>query len=133
MVRCSKSGQADGGDGGFDRGVIFVADPAEQSSSPPQPHRHHVVDADRKRAVDVGDLRQIGDVVGVEAVALDAAGKRLQEADDALEQRRLAGPVGTDDRNQRAFLHGTAEVMHRRVALIAEREIVKEKFRHGFR
>ena len=56
-----EAGQADRGDSVFDDVVILAADAAERALRPPQPHRHHVVDIDRKRAVDVGDLRQIGD------------------------------------------------------------------------
>ena len=83
------------------RGALRAADAAEQAATPPQPHRHHVVDIDRERAVDLGGLRQIGDVARAETAALDAARQRLDDADDALEQRRLAGTVRTDDRDQR--------------------------------
>ena len=89
-----EAGQLDGGDTGFDRRAILAADAAKDAFAAPQPHRHHVVDANRKAAVDVGDLRQIGDVMGGKAVALDAAGKRLEHADDRLEQGRFAGTVG---------------------------------------
>ena len=57
--------------------AILAADAAEQAFAAPQPHRHHVVDADREAAVDLGDLRQIGDVLRPHAVALDPAGERL--------------------------------------------------------
>ena len=66
------------------------------------------------------------------AVALDPPGERLEHADHALEQRRLAGAVGADHRGQRAALDRAVEMMHRRVAVIAEREIAELQLRgHG--
>src|SRR5262249_6498031 len=44
---------------------------------------------------------------------------------DALEQRRLARSVRADDRDQRAGLDRAVEVVHRRMAVIAEREVAK--------
>jgi hypothetical protein len=82
-----EAGEADGGDRLLDRGARGAVDTAEGTGAPPQPHRHHVVDVDRKGAVDLGRLRQVGDVLRVEIAALDAARQRLEHADDALEQR----------------------------------------------
>ena len=128
-----EAGEADGGDRLLDRCARLAVDAAEQAGAAPQPHRHHVVDVDRERAVDLGGLRQIGDILGAEPVALDAAGERLDRADDALEQRRLAGTVRTDDRHQRAGLDGAVEMMHRRMTIIAEREIAEVQCRgHEF-
>ena len=42
--------------------AVVAPDAAEQAGAPPQAHGHHVVDADREGAVDLGDLRQVGDV-----------------------------------------------------------------------
>ena len=105
------------------------ADAAEQAFAPPQPHRHHVVDADREAAVDLGDLRQIGDVLRPHAVALDPAGERLDDADHALEQRRLAGAVRADHGGQRAGPHRAVEMMHGRMAVVAERQIAELQLR----
>ena len=57
------------------------------------------------------------------------AGHRLQHADDALHQRRLARAVGADDRRQRAGRDGAAEMMHGRVAAVAERQIAEDQAR----
>ena len=55
----------------------------------------------------------------------DAAGERRQRAGDALEQRRLAGPVGADDGGAKPAGNSPSRVMHRRVAVVAEGEIVE--------
>jgi hypothetical protein len=57
------------------------------------------------------------------AAQVDAAGERLEHSDDALEQRRLAGAVRADHGHQRALLHRAVQMMHRRVAVIAERQV----------
>ena len=74
-----EAGEADGGDAR----LRSLRDPCGRRRRKRLSRRHspiadHVVDVDRKRAVDIGDLRQIGDVAGVEAVALDRAGERLE-------------------------------------------------------
>ena len=43
--------------------AVLAADAAEQAGAAPQAHRHHVVDVDREGAVDLGGLRQVGDVL----------------------------------------------------------------------
>jgi hypothetical protein len=125
-----ETGQADRGNGLLDDMIILSGDAAERALRPPQPHRHHVVDIDGKRAIDIRYLRQISDRVGIEPVALDRAGERLDRADHALEQSRLAGAVRPDDRNQRAAPDGAAQMMHRRMAFVAERQIVESQFSH---
>src|SRR3984957_20902859 len=108
-------------------GSIAAGDAAEGAFAAPQPHRHHVVDVDRKRAVDLGRLRQVGDVAGGKPTALDTAGEWLERADDRLEQRRLAGAVRSDDGGQRALLHHAVKVMHGRVPVVAEGKIVESE------
>src|SRR5262249_32269879 len=116
-----ETGEADGGDRLLDRLALLAADAAEQASAAPQAHGHHVVDVDRKAAVDLGNLRQVGDLARIEPVEIDAAGKRLNGADDAFEQRRLAGAIGTNDRHQRAALYRAIKMMHGRMPVVAER------------
>ena len=61
--------------------------------------------------------RQLGDVLTVED---HLAGPRLRAAANDLHQRRLAGTVGADQRDDLARLHGQAHVVqrpHRAVAL----------------
>ena len=91
----------------------------------PQSHRHHVVEVDRERPVDLGGLRQIGDVLRPHAAELDAAGERLDRADDALEQGRLAGAVRADHRDQRTGIDRAVEMMHGRVPVVAQRQIAE--------
>ena len=97
--------------------------PPNRPVAAPQAHGDHVVDIDRKPAVDVGGLRQVGDVAALEPTQLDAAGERRQLSDDALEQRRLAGAVRTDDRDQGAVRDRAVQMMHGRMPIIAERQI----------
>jgi hypothetical protein len=120
-----EAGEADGGDSFVHPVTPALVDAAEQAGVVPQAHRHHVEDVDRKTAVDLGRLRQIGDIAGGELAALDAPGERLDHADDALEQGRLAGAVRADHRHQRTGVHGAIEMMHRRVAVVAKRQVVE--------
>jgi hypothetical protein len=78
-----------------------------------------------KAAVDLDLLGEIGDVAFLEAVELEAAAKRLQLADDPLEQRRLACAVRSDDGEKLAFGDLAGDVVHGRMAVIAEREIAE--------
>src|SRR5205823_12988718 len=48
-------------------------------------------------------------------------------ADDTVEQRRLAGAGRADHGHQRAGLHVAVQMMHRRMAVVAERHIVEGK------
>ena len=100
-----------------------LPDAAEQAGRAPQTHADEIEHRDRKAAVDVGDLRQVGDVAGVEAAERDRARERLQHADDAAKQRRLAGAVRADHREQRAGGDLAVEMMHGRMAVIAQRHI----------
>jgi hypothetical protein len=51
--------------------------------------------------------------------------KRLDEPDDALEERRLAGAVRATDSDERTWPEHTREVVNRRVPIIAERHILE--------
>ena len=78
-----------------------------------------------KAAVDVDLLREIGDVAVGEAEEVDRAVERLDLAHQAFEQRRLAGAVRTDKREQLALRHLARHVMHGGMAVIAEGQIAK--------
>src|SRR5262249_50113606 len=120
-----EAGEPDRGDRLLDRRARLAVDAPEQAGAAPKPHRHHVVDVDRKRAVDLRGLRQVGDVLRRQTATLATACERLEHADDALEQRRLAGTVGTDHRDQRAGLDRAVEMMHGRMALVTERDVAE--------
>jgi hypothetical protein len=128
-----EAGESDGGDCLLDPCPGRAIKAAEQAGPPPQPHRHHVVDIDRECAVDLGGLRQVSDILCGKIAALDAARQRLDQADDAFEQRRLACSVRTDDRDQRAGFDRAVEMMHGRMPVIAEREVAElQRRRHRF-
>jgi hypothetical protein len=102
-----------------------LAHAAEKAGRAPQPGADEIEHRDRKTAVDIGGLRQIGDIPDVESTALDEARQRPQDADDAAKQRRLAGAVRTDDRDQRAGRDLAVQMMHRRMAVIAQRDVAE--------
>ena len=127
-------GEIDQPDRGQRAGDLVVAariEAAPGADLAPQPHRHAVEHRDREAAVDLDLLRQIGDVRFVEAVAVEAAAERLELADDALEQGRLAGAVRADDGEQRAALDLAGDVMHGGMPVIAERQVVEDDGRLG--
>ena len=68
-------------------------------------------------------LRQVSDVAATESRDPDIAVQRLQRADDAFQQRRLAGAIGSDDRGQRPFQERAIQVMDGRMPIVAEREV----------
>src|ERR1700731_2456414 len=70
-------------------------------------------------------LRQMGNVPGFRAGQGDRARKRRKRSRDALEQSRFAGTVRAANREQRAALDLAIEVMHRRMAVVAKREIAE--------
>jgi hypothetical protein len=74
-------------------GPSFASHPAEHAGVPPQSHGDEIIHIDREGAVDLGGLRQVGDVLRRNSVALDAAGERLEQADDAFEEGRFARAV----------------------------------------
>ena len=129
MARLSKPVRPTARDGVADFLLRILADAAEESGLPPQPHRHHVVDIDREGAIDLGGLRQIRDLMRIDAGAGNFARQRLERADHALEQGRLAGAVRADHGDQRAVFDLAAEMMHGRMAVIAEREIAELQLR----
>lgn len=61
---------------------------------------------------------------------MDAAVERPEDADDAAQQRRFAGTVRADHRNQRAGGDLAAEVMHGRVPVITKCHVVEVHGRH---
>ena len=90
MARRSKPVRPTARDRRLDLAVIVLADAAEQPGLAPQPHRHEVIDGDREGAVDLGRLRQIGDVARRQAGKIDVTRQWPNRTDNALEQGRLA-------------------------------------------
>jgi len=88
---------------------------------------------DREAAVDVRCLRQIGDIANVEAATRDRARERLEDAGNAAQQGRFAGAVRTDHSKQRAGSYLARKMMHCRMAVIAERDVLEcELRRHAY-
>ena len=114
---------------GFNLVTILFADAAKQSGLAPQSHRHKVIDRDWEAPIDLGGLRQIGDIARRQTGKIDMTRQRLDRTDNALEQGRLAGTVRADDGQQRARRHLSAQVMHRRMTIITEGQIAELKLR----
>src|SRR5262249_17221977 len=112
--------------------MILFRYATQRPAAAPQAHRHHVVNADWKRTVDIRRLRQIGDVAATLTVTRDRARERSERAGDRLEQGRLPGACRADLRKQPAVLQKAVKVMHRRMAVIAEGEIMQSQLRHRF-
>jgi hypothetical protein len=99
----------------------------------PQTHGHEVMDDDRKAVVKRRLLRQVGDLPPLDPVQLDAPLQRTQFAGNPLEQRRLAGAVGADDRQQAAGSHFAVQVVHRRMSVVAQGQVVETQQWFGAR
>jgi hypothetical protein len=65
--------------------------------------------------------RQAGDVGTLET---DASGTRLLDAGDRTDQARLAGPVGTDDRDQFAGVNGERHIVERLCVAVVEMQVL---------
>ena len=61
----------------------------------------------------------------IEAAEIDRPRERLQDAGEPAKQRRLAGAVRTDHRQQRAGGDLAIEVMHRRMPVVAQRDVAE--------
>src|SRR5579863_1635412 len=120
-----KTAQADGCERLRDSPARVLADAAEKTDLAPQPGADEIKNRNRKAAVDIHRLRQIGDVADVETIGEDRAGQGFEDPDNAPEQRRLAGTVGADHREQRAGRDLAIEVMHGRMPVVAQRDVAE--------
>ena len=121
--------EADGGERLGDLVPLRLAHAAEKSGGAPQAGADQIEHRNRKAAVDIDALRQIGDVADIEAAEIDRARQRLQNAGEPAKQRRLAGAVRPDHRHQRTGSDLAVEVMHRRMPVVAERDVVEFELR----
>jgi hypothetical protein len=89
------------GQGRLDGGVVLPPQPPDRAAVGVAAHGDHVAHLGRMLPVDLGPLRQVGDATagpgGGAPLDLDAPPGGADQPDDALEQRRLARPVGADD------------------------------------
>ena len=106
-----------------------LAHAAEKSGDAPEPGADEIEHRDRKAAVDIGGLRQIGDIPDIEIAGQIDARQRLEDADQPSKQRRFAGAVGADDRQQRARRDLAVEMMHRRMPVVAQRDVTELQLR----
>src|SRR5439155_12682341 len=105
--------------------ALRLAHAAEKAGRAPEASTDEIEHRDRKAAVDIDRLRQIGDVPEFEAAERNRSRQRFEDAGDAAEQCRLAGAVRTDHGEQAACGNLAIEMMHRRVAVIAESDVAE--------
>ena len=95
----------------------------EKTDARQSAHGHEIAHIDRESAINVDDLRQIGDGARRQTAEMDIAAERRQQPGERLEQRRLAGAVRASD--GQSFSRGdfTFKVMNRGATIITEGEI----------
>jgi hypothetical protein len=98
-----------------------------KSRCAPQPGADEIEHRDRKAAIDVDALRQIGDIADVEPVVIDRAGQRLSGCRRCRETASTCRRRSDRQRQQRARGNIAVEVMHRRMAVIAQRDVAKSE------
>jgi len=109
--------------------LLSLADAAEQSLAAPQPRPDKIEHRNRKAAIDIDGLRQIGDVVRIEAAEIDRARERLEKSDDAPQQCGFSSAIRADNSKECALCDLSAEMMYSRMAVVAERQILKLNLR----
>ena len=97
-----------------DIAVVFARH-AKPPHMPAAPHQNDIKHRSRESPVDGVLLRHISDIavaaVTVFAINRELAARRIQQADDDLEERALARAVGSYNRDAFARLHREADIM----------------------
>ena len=94
---------------------------APEAEAPPASHRHQIEDAQRKAAVDLAGLGQVGDGIGTTG-PVDPSVEAADFTDDPLEQGRFSRAVGTDKREKGSGGNNPVQMMHGGMAIVAERQ-----------
>jgi hypothetical protein len=105
--------------------AALAIEPAPGANVVPKPHGHGIEHGNRERPVDVDLLGEIGDVASLEPNKAEGTRKRLELPDDAPEQSGFAGAIRPDQREQIATGNLAGDVMHSRVPVVAEGQIMK--------
>ena len=95
--------------------------PAQRAHLVPKPRQHEFLHAEGKRPVDVGGLGQIGHTSAPQPV--DVPARQRHPTRQRLEQGGLPGAVGAHDRHQAAGGPAYRQVMDRRMAFVADRQV----------
>lgn len=115
----------------FNRLAIMGRKRTKQAGASPQTGGDKIKDADREGSVDSGKLRQIGNPRARFCARLDPPAKWRKRTGNGFEKRRLAGTIGSDHRHEATVRDRGAQMMNRRVAIIAKRQIVEADRRAG--
>ena len=125
-------GESDRRNGLVDPRTMRGTQSEEAADLAPQPHRYQIDDRDRERPVNVRLLRQVGDIAPRAGSEADVPGKWTQDTRHPFQQRRLARAVGPHDGGQAAVGDLAVELMHRRMPVIAQGQILEcQRVGHG--
>ena len=105
--------------------LLMLADIAVKSLAAPKSSADEVEHRNRKAAVDVDGLRHIGDVARIETMKVDLSCEWLENTDNAPQQRGFPGAIRTNNGKERALRDLAAKMMHGRMAVVTERQILK--------
>lgn len=128
-----KSSQADGADRGFDPLPCLSAETAKRAKLGPQAHRDKIMNNDGKAAVERRLLGQIGDFATLQADQVDSSLHWPEFTDDSLEQGRFSGAIGPDDGEQRTGSHLSRQMVHGRMPVVAEGQVLESQDRRTCR
>lgn len=101
----------------------LCADPAPGPDPMPKAKAYKSKHGDREAAVYIHLLRQISNLALVRET--DMSAQWLQGTNDSLQKRALTAPVRPHHREQRTGLNSTVDMMHSRMAIVAERQILE--------
>ena len=118
-----KAGESDRLERFGDAGALAGVEGAEEADARHRAHGDEVPHIDRKGAIDVDDLRQIGDVAGRPAAPVDAPAERRQKPGERLEQGRFASAIRTADGETCARRDLALEMVDGGTAIISQGEI----------
>src|SRR5215212_5291997 len=103
--------------------AVLAVEPAEHAALRPKPQRNDVAYLRREMPIDFRMLRQICHPAA--GMVLDPSRHRLDHPDDALEQGGFPRPIWADHGGERPMRQSPLQMMHGRVIVIAERQIVE--------
>ncbi len=131
------AGQPDPVQGLVGGGPVGPARPADPADAPVTAHQHDLGHGDGELGVERVGLGHVGDAPpgpgrgGAED--LDGAGHGVDEAEDRLDQRALAGAVGPDEGQRPAGCHLAGDPGQHRAAAVGDAEGVEPQGRGGWR
>ena len=103
--------------------MLSRRDRCKGSRARPGAEDHSLLDGQREAAVDLRKLRQVGELARCQSSTVDAAVAHRYKTHQRLQQRTLAGAVGTRERGHRARQKLAGDMMDRRDAPIGHDDV----------